>query len=122
MFIFLFQFTILLRTIVHVGTDIIDEDPDRDRALGLLNLKRNDGDLGAGIVRETETRDDIESVGVVRETGIEKGMIEENVPNEIGIAIENGNPKKRFRYHNLKQLFSIPFPLWSQKPKMFLRQ
>lgn len=74
--------------IVRLGIDIIDEDPDRDRDLDRPSLTKNDGDLEAETVRETETRADIENAGVVREIETGIGGI---VPNEIGIARENGN-------------------------------
>jgi len=82
-----------LRTIV--GIDIIGEDPDRDRDLDRANLRRSDDVPEAKIERGTETRDVIESGGVVHGIETEKGVIEGNVPRGTEIAKENGTLLKR---------------------------
>lgn len=80
---------------VHVGTGTTGGDRGRDRDRDPANPRRNDGGPEAGSVRGTGIRDDIESGGVVREIGTEKGATEESVPKGTGIARENGIPSKK---------------------------
>lgn len=80
---------------IFVGTDIIGGDQDRDRDRDRANPIRNDDVPEVGNEKGTETRDDIESGGVVRETEKGKGATGESVPRGTRIAKENGTPSKR---------------------------
>jgi hypothetical protein len=53
-------------------------------------LRRNGADPEAGSEKGTEIRDVIENAGAVLGRETERGVIEENVPRETGIARENG--------------------------------
>jgi len=96
---------------IEIG--IIGADPDQDPDPDLQKLRRNGADPEAGSEKGIGIRDVIGNAGAVLEREIERGVIEENVPTETGIARENGKDfqkrGKEFQYPKLRFLVSFSF-------------